>query len=133
MDAGSSPDLSRDPFPIEKAYNNPRPLQKPHPPIMLGGSGSKLLKIAAAEADILNLIPPIFNGKDLINDPAAAVKFDQAELKRRIGKLQRLTKEAGRNPRGHRDQRIASHQSFQRQERGGCRRAADRQKMGFPR
>ena len=86
-------------FSIEKAYNNPRPLQKPHPPIMLGGSGSKLLKIAAAEADILNLIPPIFNGKDLINDPAAAVRFDKAELKRRIGKLHVLAKEAGRDPK----------------------------------
>ncbi len=85
-------------FSIEKAYNNPRPLQKPHPPIMLGGSGSKLLKIAAAEADIANLIPPIFNGKDLINDPAAAVRFDKAELKRRIGMLHALAKEAGRNP-----------------------------------
>ncbi len=86
-------------FSIEKAYNNPRPLQKPHPPIMLGGSGSKLLKIAAAEADILNLIPPIFNGKDLINDPAAAVRFDKAELKRRIARLHSLTKEAGRDPK----------------------------------
>jgi len=85
-------------FSIEKAYNNPRPLQKPHPPIMLGGSGSKLLKIAAAEADVANLIPPIFNGKDLINDPAAAVRFDKAELKRRIGMLHGLAKEAGRNP-----------------------------------
>jgi probable F420-dependent oxidoreductase len=85
-------------FSIEKAYNNPRPLQKPYPPIMLGGSGSKLLKIAAAEADILNLIPPIFNGKDLINDPAAAVRFDKAELKRRIGKLHGYAKEAGRDP-----------------------------------
>jgi probable F420-dependent oxidoreductase len=85
-------------FSIEKAYNNPRPLQKPHPPIMLGGSGSKLLEIAAAEADIANLIPPIFNGKDLINDPAAAVKFDKADLKRRIGLLHRLAKEAGRDP-----------------------------------
>jgi probable F420-dependent oxidoreductase len=85
-------------FSIDKAYNNPRPLQKPHPPIILGGSGSKLLKIAAAEADILNLIPPIFNGKDLINDPAAAVRFDKTELKRRIGRLHALAKEAGRNP-----------------------------------
>jgi probable F420-dependent oxidoreductase len=85
-------------FSIDKAYNNPRPLQKPHPPIILGGSGSKLLKIAAAEADILNLIPPIFNGKDLINDPAAAVRFDMAELKRRIAKLHVLARAAGRDP-----------------------------------
>jgi probable F420-dependent oxidoreductase len=87
-------------FSIEKAYNNPRPLQKPYPPIILGGSGSKLLKIAAAEADILNLIPPIFNGKDLINDPGAAVKFDKAQLRRRLGMLHGYAREIGRDP-GH--------------------------------
>lgn len=86
-------------FKIENAYNNPRPLQKPHPPIMIGGSGSKLLKIAAAHADIINLIPPIFNGKDFINDPPAAIKFDAAELKRRVAMLRGFAKEAGRDPR----------------------------------
>jgi len=85
-------------FSIDKAYNNPRPLQKPYPPIMLGGSGSKLLRVAAAEADIVNFIPPIFNGKDLINDPAAAVRFDKAEFKRRIQMLRRFATEAGRDP-----------------------------------
>jgi probable F420-dependent oxidoreductase len=86
-------------FSIDHAYNNPRPLQQPHPPIMIGGSGSKLLKIAAAHADVINLIPPIFNGKDFINDPPAAVKFDSAELKRRIKLLHGFAKEAGRDPR----------------------------------
>ena len=85
-------------FSIEKAYNNPRPVQKPHPPIMIGGSGSKLLRIAGAEAQISNLIPPIINGKDFVQDPAAAVKFDKAEIKRRIAMLQGFAKEAGRAP-----------------------------------
>lgn len=85
-------------FTIDKAYNQPRPVQKPHPPLMLGGSGSGLLKIAAAEADIINIIPPIFNGKDFINDPVATLKFDTAELKRRIAMLHGFTQEAGRKP-----------------------------------
>lgn len=87
-------------FSITKAYNHPRPVQKPHPPIMLGGSGSGLLKIAAAEADIINLIPPIFNGQDFVNDPVATVQFTSTELKRRIGMLHKLTREAGRDPKG---------------------------------
>jgi probable F420-dependent oxidoreductase len=86
-------------FSINKAYNNPRPIQKPHPPIMLGGSGSGLLKIAAAEADIINIIPPIFNGQDFINDPVATAQFTPAELKRRIGMLHKFTREAGRDPK----------------------------------
>jgi len=83
-------------FSVRKAYNNPRPVQKPHPPIMVGGSGSKLLQITAAEGQIANLIPPIINGKDFAQDPAAAVKFDKRNLKRRIEMLRRLSVESGR-------------------------------------
>jgi probable F420-dependent oxidoreductase len=85
-------------FSVDKAYNNPRPVQKPHPPIMVGGSGSKLLRITAAEGQIANLIPPIINGKDFAQDPAAAVKFTRADLKRRIEMLHGLTRAAGRDP-----------------------------------
>ncbi len=85
-------------FSIDKAYNHPRPVQQPYPPLMLGGSGSGLLKIAAREADILNIIPPIFNGKDFVNDPVMAVKFDMAQLKRRIGMLHGYARDAGRDP-----------------------------------
>ncbi len=84
-------------FAIAKAYNNPRPVQKPHPPIMVGGSGSKLLQITASEAQIANLIPPITNGRDFVQDPAAAVKFDKPELRKRIEKLRRLAVEHGRS------------------------------------
>jgi probable F420-dependent oxidoreductase len=33
----------------------PQPVQKPHPPILLGGSGKGLLRVAARHADIVNL------------------------------------------------------------------------------
>jgi probable F420-dependent oxidoreductase len=83
-------------FSIEKAYNHPRPVQKPHPPIMVGGAGKKLLQITAAEAQIANLIPPIINGKDFVQDPGAAVKFTKADLKRRLNMLHGFVAEAGR-------------------------------------
>jgi probable F420-dependent oxidoreductase len=85
-------------FSIEKAYNHPRPVQKPHPPIMVGGSGKKLLQITAAEGQIANLIPPIINGKDFVQDPGAAVRFDKADLKRRIAMLHEFVAAAGRAP-----------------------------------
>jgi probable F420-dependent oxidoreductase len=34
---------------------SPRPVQKPHPPILLGGGGRRMLRIAAREADIVNV------------------------------------------------------------------------------
>ena len=85
-------------FSVRPAYNNPRPVQKPHPPLMLGGSGSGLLKIAAAEADLLNIIPPIFNGKDFVNDPVMTVRFDTPYLKHRLDMLHGYLETVGRDP-----------------------------------
>jgi len=35
----------------------PRPVQQPHPPILLGSSGKRMLSIAAREADIITIMP----------------------------------------------------------------------------
>jgi F420-dependent oxidoreductase-like protein len=43
-------------FTIDGAINSPKPIQKPHPPIIIGGSGEKLmLKVVAQLADRSNL------------------------------------------------------------------------------
>lgn len=80
-------------FSIDKAYNFPKPLQKPHPPLLVGGSGKNVLKISGAQADIANLVPPVKRG---YVDIAEALKFDKAELKRRIAQIGEFAKQAGR-------------------------------------
>jgi probable F420-dependent oxidoreductase len=37
----------------------PRPVQRPHPPILLGGSGRGLLRLAAKHADVVNIISDV--------------------------------------------------------------------------
>jgi probable F420-dependent oxidoreductase len=37
----------------------PKPLQRPHPPILLAGGGKRMLSIAAREADIISLNPRV--------------------------------------------------------------------------
>ncbi len=91
----AEPTFSGHYFKIDKAYNFPQPVQKPHPPVMIGGGGSKLLKIAAQEADIVNIAAPITRGAV---DMAAMQKFDKAELKRRIAMLRGFAAAAGRDP-----------------------------------
>lgn len=41
----------------------PRPVQKPHPPILLGGGGRRMLRLAAREADIVNVNFDLREGK----------------------------------------------------------------------
>src|ERR1035437_663266 len=47
---------------IDKAYCDPKPVQRPHPPILIGGGEKGILKSAAYEPDTLNLTPPITKG-----------------------------------------------------------------------
>jgi len=80
-------------FSIDKAYSFPRPVQKPHLPVLIGGGGKRILQIAAEEADILNLNPPITEG---FVDIARSMKFDKNEVKRRIEMVHGFAQAAGR-------------------------------------
>jgi F420-dependent oxidoreductase-like protein len=67
-------------YALEDAYNNPKPVQKPHPPITIGGSGEKvMLKIVAKHADRWNCPAGYrsFEGKfNVLKDHCKAVGRD---------------------------------------------------------
>jgi probable F420-dependent oxidoreductase len=44
-----------DHYRVSAIEGSPLPVQKPHPPILLGGGGRRMLRIAAREADIVNV------------------------------------------------------------------------------
>ena len=44
-------------YQMRGARLSPRPVQQPRPPIMVGGGGPRLLRLAAREADIISFIP----------------------------------------------------------------------------
>lgn len=62
-------------YQVQSARVAPKPLQKPHPPIMVGGGGRRILSLAAREADIVSLDPigTAAGAKDMATSTAAAV------------------------------------------------------------
>jgi probable F420-dependent oxidoreductase len=48
----------------------PKPVQRPHPPILIGASGKRMLSIAAREADIIGFQTVTTTGGAMTDDPA---------------------------------------------------------------
>ncbi len=60
----------------------PKPVQQPHPPILVGGGGPKLLRLAGREADIVGINPNLRKGaitKDAIHDSVATMTKQKIE------------------------------------------------------
>lgn len=69
---------------LKDAYGEPKPVQKPRPPIMIGGGGEKLtLRVVAKHADQWNTFgsPDVFRHKrDVLRTHCAAVGRNPAEI-----------------------------------------------------
>jgi F420-dependent oxidoreductase-like protein len=77
-------------YKIKGAYCNPKPIQKPHPPIMIGGSGEKeTLRLVAKYADACNVFgsPDTFRKKmNILLDHCKTVGRDyDSILKTKLG------------------------------------------------
>jgi probable F420-dependent oxidoreductase len=81
-------------FKIDKAYNFPQPVQKPHPPIMLGGGGLKLIQMAGRYADVLSLVPPNPSGTP---DLHRSVTFTRKQFRERVDLFYDAARAAGRD------------------------------------
>jgi alkanesulfonate monooxygenase SsuD/methylene tetrahydromethanopterin reductase-like flavin-dependent oxidoreductase (luciferase family) len=74
---------------LSGAFQNPKPVQRPHPPIVIGGTASPTLRIVAEHADVWNL--PGGGVDDLIERGALLDRFcveigrDPAAIARSIG------------------------------------------------
>jgi F420-dependent oxidoreductase-like protein len=74
---------------LEDAVAEPKPLQRPHPPIWVGGSGPRrTLRIAAEHADVWNAAggPPedVAASSAILDEHCAAVGRDPAEIRRSV-------------------------------------------------
>jgi probable F420-dependent oxidoreductase len=76
---GEELDFSGDFVQVRGYAGRPRPVQRPHPPIMIGGGGQRVLSLAGREADIVSISSVPFVARDADGlDPRAVAE-------RRIG------------------------------------------------
>jgi probable F420-dependent oxidoreductase len=69
---------------LEGATVGPQPVQRPHPPIMLGGGGPRLLRIAAREAQIVGFAPQTGTaGRPMLRATTDAALADRVAIVRR--------------------------------------------------
>jgi probable F420-dependent oxidoreductase len=76
--------FAREPVSFEGRYYQidgldplPQTVQKPRPPIMLGGAGRRMLRIAAREADIINFPDRPSHGVSTAGNPALGITVEE--------------------------------------------------------
>jgi probable F420-dependent oxidoreductase len=92
---GEPVDFAGEHYRLRAAVCAPRPVQRPRPPILVGGGGAGVLAIAAAEADVVNIVPPTAGGAA---DPDAVRRFTLARFQRKAARVRALAAAAGRDP-----------------------------------
>ena len=68
---------------LERAQVSPEPVQRPHPPIMLGGGGPRMLRLAARQADIVSFVPQFSpSGRPMLRSVSESAFAERAALVR---------------------------------------------------
>ncbi len=85
----TAPDFDGQYYQLKQAYCEPKPVQKPYPPFVIGGSGEKVtLRIAAQYADIWNFVGgsvETFQHKnEVLDDHCAAIGRDPKAIERSV-------------------------------------------------
>lgn len=89
-------------YQLARPLNSPRAVQKPHPPILIGGSGErKTLKLVAQYGDACNIfarlpLPELQRKLDVLREHCAAIGRPYAEIEKTTLSSYRLTSD-GRN------------------------------------
>lgn len=94
--SGERVDYEGSHYRLRGALATPRPVQRPHPPILVGGGGGGLLAVAAEVADVVNIVPPTSAGAA---DRSAVRRFTLEAFARKTARLRALAEAAGRDPR----------------------------------
>ena len=80
--SGDPVDFDWDHYQLSGLEGTPAPVQRPHPPFLIGGGGKRVLSIAAQEADIVGINPSMKAG---VIGPDAAADATAEATDRKVG------------------------------------------------
>jgi alkanesulfonate monooxygenase SsuD/methylene tetrahydromethanopterin reductase-like flavin-dependent oxidoreductase (luciferase family) len=73
---------------LKGAFGNPKPLQRPHPPIVIGGRSARMLRVVAEHADVWNIpggdVDDAIERSALLDRYCAAIGRDPAAITRSV-------------------------------------------------
>ena len=102
-------DFHGDYIQLTGAFGNPKPVQRPHPPILIGGRSAAVLRVVAEHADLWNIpggdIEDVVSRSALLDRYCAEIGRDPAAITRSIhlrGLLRAAGRDQGRHRRGDR-------------------------------
>jgi probable F420-dependent oxidoreductase len=71
----------------------PKPVQRPHPPLLVGGGGPRMLRLAAQQADIIAVHPRMRAG---VLGPEAAADLSAAQVEKKVRLIEKELCASGR-------------------------------------
>lgn len=81
---------------LREAFLPAKPVQRPHPPVLFGGSGKGLLRIAAREADVVNVI--VDTGRAGTVLPSEIAKLTEDGFRAKLDFVRKEARAHGREP-----------------------------------
>jgi probable F420-dependent oxidoreductase len=92
-------------YQLRDAVLNPKPVRKPYPPILLGGGGRGLLRLAGKHADVVNIISETGKAGYIKVDEVS--KLTDAVFQEKVRFVRAEAARHGRNPRDIRISNVA--------------------------
>jgi F420-dependent oxidoreductase-like protein len=97
---------------LERPLNSPRPVQKPHPPILIGGGGErKTLRLVAQYADACNLFARM--GRDVLQQKLNILRDHCQSIGRPYEEIEKTTLDVMRITRDGRNGTISPQQAIE--------------------
>ncbi|MFK4089222.1 LLM class flavin-dependent oxidoreductase [Kribbella sp. NPDC020789] len=76
-------------YTLEQTRNAPKPIQRPGPPLLIGGWGNRMMRLIAEYADVWNISGPPHNDLDVLADRIRRLDAECAAIGRDPGSISR--------------------------------------------